>query len=160
MDGPVDVPALAKGLNIVVAALVVICSIVFMASQGSYLSVLVGLETMLFAAVLGVVETRADPPLSQIRAVAPFLCTPPGELFVSGLAVLFVFAMGAFGIAMGMILCLTLGLNAYVIQAHPDAAADLRDPDDAGPGAAAPFHGGYEDDSPYAPKTQPSTADL
>ena len=37
--------------TVVVAALVVICSIVFMASYGSYLSVLVGLETMLFAAV-------------------------------------------------------------------------------------------------------------
>jgi len=166
-----------------------------MASYGSYLAVIVGLETILFASVLVVVELQADPALQVIRRVAPFLNTHPGraaeassaraasvetkgasstrvergarrhngELAAAVLVLLFLFGMGAFGIAMGVITFFLLVLNAYVITVHPESVADRQDPlpvgDELG-GAQAPFHSGFEDDSPYAPKTTPSTADL
>jgi len=134
-----------------------------MASYGSYLAVIVGLETILFASVLVVVELQADPALQVIRRVAPFLNTHNGELAAAVLVLLFLFGMGAFGIAMGVITFFLLVLNAYVITVHPESVADRQDPlpvgDELG-GAQAPFHSGFEDDSPYAPKTTPSTADL
>ncbi|KAH8046861.1 phosphoglycerate mutase [Aureococcus anophagefferens] len=76
-DGSIDVPALAKGLNLVVGALIAICAVVFMASNGSYLAVVVGLETIVFAALLLIVELQADPALATVRQVAPFANNTP-----------------------------------------------------------------------------------
>jgi len=130
---------------------------------GSYLAVIVGLETIVFSAAVLVVELQAEPVLGTVRRVAPFLNTTRGEAFVSVLVALFLFCMGAFGIAMGVILFFTVVLNAYVYVAHPEAVADRADDPDAEGGAAST--GAYAppfDDSPFAapPPTQPSTADL
>lgn len=160
LGNSVDVPALSKGLNLVVGILIIICAIVFMATSGSYLAIVVGLETIVFAAAVVVVELQAEPVLGTIRRVAPFLNTTRGEAFVSALVTLFLFGMGAFGIAMGVILFFTIVLNAYVYVAHPEAVADRQDApqDDGGAGDYAPPF----DDSPFAapPPAAPSTADL
>ena len=163
-DGSIDVPALAKGLNLVVGALIAICAVVFMASNGSYLAVVVGLETIVFAALLLIVELQADPALATVRQVAPFANTPRGEVLVSVLTGLFLFGMGAFGIAMGVILFAAVGLNAYVFVAHPEAVADRQDPipqTDQYSDPSTLSNPLYPDGSePYQPSTQPSTADL
>ena len=163
-EGSLDVPALAKGLNLVVGALIIICSLVFMVSNGSYLAIVVGLETIIFSVILVVVELQADPLLATIRQVAPFLNTIKGELFVSVLIMLFLFGMGAFGIAMGVILFAAVGLNAYVFVAHPEAVADRQDPipqTDQYSDPSTLSNPLYPDGSePYLPSTQPSTADL
>ena len=52
VTGGLDVPALAKGLNLLVSILCVACAIAFMSEEGSYLSVIIGLETAFFAAAL------------------------------------------------------------------------------------------------------------
>ena len=118
-DGTIDLPALAKGLNLVVGALIIICSIVFMASNGSYLAVVVGLETIVFSVALLVVELQADPVLGTIRQVAPFVNTQKGEILVALLTALFLFGMGSFGIAMGFILFAVVANSvAYVALLH------------------------------------------
>merc|ERR1719248_560218 len=48
VTGGLDVPALAKGLNLLASILCVACAIAFMSEEGSYLSVIIGLETAFF----------------------------------------------------------------------------------------------------------------
>ena len=43
VTGGLDVPALAKGLNLLVSILCVACAIAFMSEEGSSLSVIIGL---------------------------------------------------------------------------------------------------------------------
>ena len=82
-----------------------------MSEEGSYLSVIIGLETAFFAAALACVELQLDPPLSILRSVVPFVTTLRGEAFVAVLGVLFLFAMGTFGVVMAIILLCTLALH-------------------------------------------------
>ena len=83
---------------------------------------------------------------------------------MSVLTGLFLFGMGAFGIAMGVILFAAVGLNAYVFVAHPEAVADRQDPipqTDQYSDPSTLSNPLYPDGSePYQPSTQPSTADL
>lgn len=157
VTGGLDVPALAKGLNLLVSILCVACAIAFMSEEGSYLSVIIGLETAFFAAALACVELQLDPPLSILRSVVPFVTTLRGEAFVAVLGVLFLFAMGTFGVVMAIILLCTLALNGYVAVTSPESMQ--RDGGgDAGPQFAA---AGYDvDDAAFSPAAQPSTADL
>ena len=157
VTGGLDVPALAKGLNLLVSILCVACAIAFMSEEGSYLSVIIGLETAFFAAALACVELQLDPPLSILRSVVPFVTTLRGEAFVAVLGVLFLFAMGTFGVVMAIILMCTLALNGYVAVTSPESMQ--RDGGgDAGPQFAA---AGYDvDDAAFSPAAQPSTADL
>ena len=156
VTGGLDVPALAKGLNLLVSILCVACAIAFMSEEGSYLSVIIGLETAFFAAALACVELQLDPPLSILRSVVPFVTTLRGEAFVAVLGVLFLFAMGTFGVVMAIILLCTLALNGYVAVTSPESMQ--RDSGDAGPQFAA---AGYDvDDAAFSPAAQPSTADL
>lgn len=163
-DGTIDLPALAKGLNLVVGALIIICSIVFMASNGSYLAVVVGLETIVFSVALLVVELQADPVLGTIRQVAPFVNTQKGEILVALLTALFLFGMGSFGIAMGFILFAAVILNSYVVVMHPDSVADRQDAipqsDQYGDGVSSNLSNPLYPDESFAPQAQPSTADL
>lgn len=153
VTGGLDVPALAKGLNLLVSILSVTCAISFMAGEGSYLSVLIGVETAAFAAALAIVELQLDPPLSIVRSVAPGATTLKGEAFLALLMVLFLFAMGTFGVVMALLLLGTLLLNGYVAVTNPEAMQ--RD----GPNEAQFSTQGYDvDDAAYAP--QASTADL
>ena len=93
-----------------------------MASKSTYLSVVVGLETMVFAGMQLMIETQAPEfVLEKIRAQAPMLLSTSAQLFLSILMALFLFAMNGFGIAMGIIVLLTVGVNAYTINAYPDA---------------------------------------
>ena len=121
VTGGLDVPALAKGLNLLVSILCVACAIAFMSEEGSYLSVIIGLETAFFAAALACVELQLDPPLSILRSVVPFVTTLRGEAFVAVLGVLFLFAMGTFGVVMAIILLCTLALNGYVAVTSPES---------------------------------------
>ena len=116
-----------------------------------------GLETAFFAAALACVELQLDPPLSILRSVVPFVTTLRGEAFVAVLGVLFLFAMGTFGVVMAIILLCTLALNGYVAVTSPESMQ--RDGGgDAGPQFAA---AGYDvDDAAFSPAAQPSTADL
>jgi len=180
----VDVPALTKGLSLCVGALVLICCIVFMASEGSYLSMVVGLETMIFGSMQLILETQApEVVLDMIRTDLPMLLTAPAQAFLSVLTALFLFAMNGFGIAMGVIVLLTVAANAYVLSAYPDAmpqytqqVPDIDTAEFGGPpvgvsgppnmeppyGNAAPsYH--YNAQPPQAPVAvpqAPSTADL
>ena len=157
VTGGLDVPALAKGLNLLVSILCVACAIAFMSEEGSYLSVIIGLETAFFAAALACVELQLDPPLSILRSVVPFVTTLRGEAFVAVLGVLFLFAMGTFGVVMAIILLCTLALNGYVAFTNPESMQR-----DGGGDAGAQFAAaGYDvDDAAFSPAAQPSTADL
>ena len=157
VTGGLDVPALAKGLNLLVSILCVACAIAFMSEEGSYLSVIIGLETAFFAAALACVELQLDPPLSVLRSVVPFVTTLRGEAFVAVLGVLFLFAMGTFGVVMALILLCTLALNGYVAVTSPESMQR-----DGGGDAGAQFAAaGYDvDDAAFSPAAQPSTADL
>lgn len=171
----VDVPALTKGLSLCTGILAIICSIVFMAEVQTYLSVVVGLETAVFASIMLIIEVQApEPAIEKLRQFAPMMLSIPGQLFLSILMALFLFAMGAFGIAMGVIVMVVVGINGYTMMHYPDAMpARFGQPEQGQysaqpPYAAAPF----QDDPPptynYNPTPQqqqpppqpPSTADL
>ena len=121
------------------------------------MSVIIGLETAFFAAALACVELQLDPPLSILRSVVPFVTTLRGEAFVAVLGVLFLFAMGTFGVVMAIILLCTLALNGYVAFTNPEAMQR-----DGGGDAGAQFAAaGYDvDAAAFSPAAQRSTADL
>lgn len=168
----VDLPALTKGLSLCTGALVVICSIVYMAAHSNYVSVVVGLETIVFASILLVLEVQApDGVIEKIRSQLPGLLSVQGQLFLSVLTALFLFAMDAFGIAMAVILLAVVALNAYVLTNYPDSMpvrfGTLEPTDATGEQFAQPPYAAYPDGANYeynpaAAKQppQPSTADL
>lgn len=169
----VNLPALTKGLSLLTGGLVIVCSIVFMATIPAYLSAVVGIETIVFAAALLVLEVQApEPVLDKIRSDLPGMLTIPGQLFLSILTMLFLFAMGAFGIAMAVILLAVVALNAFTITNYPDSMPSrfgTLEPTDATgeqyvaqpPYSAYPESVSY-DYNPAGPpqQSQPSTADL
>mmetsp|Transcript_3004 Transcript_3004/g.11442 ORF Transcript_3004/g.11442 Transcript_3004/m.11442 type:complete len:180 (+) Transcript_3004:73-612(+) len=176
MGESVDVPALTKGLSLCVGVLVIICCIVFMAGVATYLSVVVGLETMIFAIIQLVIEVQApEAVIDKLRTDLPTLLSAPAQVFLSVVIALFLFAMGAFGIAMAVILICTVAINVYVAVYYPDAmpnrySAPIDDAQggppqvfgETKPAFAQPYEGigAPADGFNPAPHAQPSTADL
>lgn len=157
----VDLPALTKGLSLCTGALVIICSIVFMAANGSYLSVVVGIETMVFAAFLLVIEVQQPAQfLESFKEFCPGMLTIQGQLFVSVLTALFLFAMDGFGIAMAIILVACVCLNAYTLNQFPDSMparfGTLEPSDMHGDQYAQPPFAQYAQDAPGGYEYNPS----
>mmetsp|Transcript_9678 Transcript_9678/g.13437 ORF Transcript_9678/g.13437 Transcript_9678/m.13437 type:complete len:185 (+) Transcript_9678:74-628(+) len=148
-----DLPALTKGLSLCVGILVLICCIVFMSSSGTYISVVVGFETMLFTIIQLVIETQApESVIENIRSSLPVLLSAPSQIFLSILICLFLFAMYGFGIAMAIIVLATVALNIYIANTYPDAMPQRY----AYPDSATSDLEGH-DSTPYATKVGGAT---
>ncbi|KAJ1456558.1 hypothetical protein M885DRAFT_517362 [Pelagophyceae sp. CCMP2097] len=99
MASTLDVPALAKGFNLVVLALCVVCSVAFVIGYHSYFSVLIGVEVSVLAAFQLAIELGQPVSfLDMLRASLPGVLGLNGQLVTSIVLVLFLFGMGTFGI--------------------------------------------------------------
>jgi hypothetical protein len=107
-----------KGLSCIVYFLNIIACIVFMSSNHHYMSILIGIYTMILSTLMLLVAAQKPAMfMEKANASAEFLFTYKGRVIVDTFIVLFLFGMHGFGVAMGIIMIiLILGVRLIAAQ--------------------------------------------
>ena len=118
---PNQIGKIVRIFNVLVYMLIIICAIFWMSSTGTYISVVMAFYLIVFAAILVLCEAGyPDFALVRIKEHMPFLFTPLGRGVFCLLLALLLFGMTGFGIAMGVLLTVSVLGNLYVYSKHPE----------------------------------------
>lgn len=100
--------------------------IYFMADQGTYISIIIGLYICIFAIILTLLEFRKMPEvlMSVILRDCRFLLTPFGRTLSVLLVAMLLFAFGTFGRWIAALLILISIVNGLLMSKFPDFEAE------------------------------------